>query len=283
MKKAADKGDSQAMYNLGMLFENGTGVAQDYTTAREWYQKAVDKGDAGGMRAIGFLYESGHGVAQDYARAREWYQKAVDRGDAGGMRTIGFLTRAAMAWRRTTPRRANAADKGDSQAMYNLAALYENGSGVARTTPGRAIREAAGAGRYSEALQLQGTLAARREAAETKREGKPGKETAEALGDVAWYAILAREFPKALTAVDRAHKLLPDDLAIETNRAHANMFLGRGKEAEAVYLAHKGNRVSEQDNQLWESVIANDFGEFRKAGLAHPMMAEIEKKLGVSP
>jgi len=29
--------------------------------------------------------------------------------------------------------------------------------------------------------------------------------------------------------------------------------------------------------------IAQDFAEFRKAGLTHPMMADIEKELGVSP
>ena len=43
---------------------------------------------------------------------------------------------------------------------------------------------------------------------------------------MAWYALFAREFTKALTVADRAHALLPDDLAIETNRAHALMFLG---------------------------------------------------------
>jgi hypothetical protein len=38
-----------------------------------------------------------------------------------------------------------------------------------------------------------------------------------------------------------------------------------------------------QDGQLWEHVIAEDFVEFRKASLTHPMMADIEKELGVSP
>jgi hypothetical protein len=28
--------------------------------------------------------------------------------------------------------------------------------------------------------------------------------------------------------------------------------------------------------------IAEDFAEFRKAGLTHPMMADIEKELGIS-
>jgi hypothetical protein len=32
----------------------------------------------------------------------------------------------------------------------------------------------------------------------------------------------------------------------------------------------------------WDSVIADDFAEFRKAGLTHPMMADIEKELNVS-
>jgi hypothetical protein len=60
------------------------------------------------------------------------------------------------------------------------------------------------------------------------------------------------------------------------------MFLGRGKESKKLYLAHKGKAVSEQDSRLWERVIADDFTEFRKVGLTHPMMAEIEKRLGVS-
>jgi hypothetical protein len=97
---------------------------------------------------------------------------------------------------------------------------------------------------------------------------------------VAWLALFAREFTKALTVADRAHALFPDNLSIETNRAHALMFVGSGEECKALYLAYKGKPVS---GQLWEHVIVEDFAEFRKAGLTHPMMADIEKELGVSP
>ena len=124
-------------------------------------------------------------------------------------------------------------------------------------------------------------MAAQVEAAETEREGKAGKETAEALGGVAWYALFVREFTKALGVAERAHALLPDDLVIETNRAHALMFSERAKEAKALYLAHKGEPVPEQDNKVWERVIIDDFAEFRKGGLTHPMMADIEKELGI--
>jgi hypothetical protein len=41
--------------------------------------------------------------------------------------------------------------------------------------------------------------------------------------------------------------------------------------------------MSQQDARLGERVVAEDFAEFRKAGLTHPMMADIEKELGVSP
>ena len=99
---------------------------------------------------------------------------------------------------------------------------------------------------------------------------------------MAWHALFARGFTKALSASDRAHALLSDNLSIETNRAHALMFLGYEEEAKALYLAHKGKPMSEQDSGLWERVIAKDFAEFRKSGLTHPMMADIEKELGVS-
>jgi hypothetical protein len=85
-----------------------------------------------------------------------------------------------------------------------------------------------------------------------------------------------------LTVAGRAHALLPGDLAIETNRAHALMFLERREEAKALYLTHKGKPISEQNRRLWERVIVEDFAQFREVGLTHPMMADIENVLGVS-
>ena len=128
---------------------------------------------------------------------------------------------------------------------------------------------------------MQEALAAKVETEETKREGKPGEQTAQELSGVIREALLAKEFTKALAVADRAHALFPNNLGIETNRAYALMFTGHDKEAKALYLAHKGE-VSKSDNRVWEQAIAEDFADFRKAGLTHPMMADIEKELGVS-
>jgi hypothetical protein len=99
---------------------------------------------------------------------------------------------------------------------------------------------------------------------------------------VAWYALLAREFAKALIVANRAHTLLPDNLEIETNRAHSLLFLGRKEEARALYLANQGKPVPEAENRLWELVTVEDFAALRKAGLTKPIMDDIEKELGVS-
>ena len=308
-EKAAAKDNLLAMTRLGVLYANGQGVAQDYAKASEWFEKAADKGDADAITNLGALYANGQGVAQDYATAREWYEKAAAKGDGNAMTNLGALyaNGQGVAQDYATAREwfEKAAAKGEATAMFNLGALYANGQGVAqdyatarewfekaadkgapdaRTYLEKLlIQEAAEAGRYAEALQLQEALAVKVEEAETKREGKVAKGTAEALGGVAWYALFAREFTKALTVAERAHALLPDNLVIEGNRAHALMFLGRGKQSKALYIAHKGEPVSGQGGKLWERVIADDFAEFRKAGLMHPMMADIEKALGVSP
>jgi uncharacterized protein len=41
----ADRGNATSMANLGLLYEKGFGVAQDFDKAREWYEKAAEKGD----------------------------------------------------------------------------------------------------------------------------------------------------------------------------------------------------------------------------------------------
>jgi len=305
-ERAADKGDAFATTNLGRLYAIGLGGAEDYAKARELYEKAADKGDAVAMFNLGALYHK----TQDYAKAREWFEKAADKGDARAMTNLGTLYAngdgVTQDYAKARELYEKAADKGDAVAMFNLGALYANGDGVTQddakarewfkkaADKGDAsakanleqlsIREAFGAGRYAEALQLQEALAAKVEAAEIKRDGQYGKDTAQALNEVTWYALFARDFTKALAVAERAHAFIPDDHWFEISRAHALMFLERGEESKALYLAHKGKLISEQDGQrLWERVIAEDFAEFRKVGLTHPMMAEIEKELGVSP
>jgi TPR repeat protein len=41
LQKQAAQGNASAQYNLGVLYDSGRGVPQDYAKARLWYEKAA--------------------------------------------------------------------------------------------------------------------------------------------------------------------------------------------------------------------------------------------------
>jgi uncharacterized protein len=51
------------MNNLGVLYRDGQGVAQDYGKAREWFQRAANADAAAAMNHLGWLYDGGKDVA----------------------------------------------------------------------------------------------------------------------------------------------------------------------------------------------------------------------------
>lgn len=55
--KAANNGDMNAQYNLGVMYEHGHGVKQSDITAAQWYQLAADNGHPEAPMALQLLYE----------------------------------------------------------------------------------------------------------------------------------------------------------------------------------------------------------------------------------
>ncbi len=62
----AEQGVAEAQYSLGVLYDNGNGVPQDYRQARHWWEKAATQGEAKAQYNLGVLYDNGDGVPQDY-------------------------------------------------------------------------------------------------------------------------------------------------------------------------------------------------------------------------
>jgi len=272
-EKAAAKHNADAMYNLGRLYELGQGVTKDYGKARDWFEKAANRGDAVAMTNLGILYVLGSGVPRDYGKAREWFEKAAATDDAAPTVSLGRLYNLGRRVAKDYVRDVRARD------WFEKAAV-QGGVNAKMALERLPIREAESAGLYAEALQLQEALAGKVEAEETRRDGKPGDQTAGELTTTAWYALCANEFTKALTVADRAHALLPDDLGIESYRAHALLFTEHAFEAKALYIAYKGKSFG--GSKLWEHAIIEDFVEFLKAGLTHPMIVDMEKELAIS-
>ena len=284
-KSGADRGDVFSVRNLGLLYLRGWGVRADYDKAFELFEKAAEKGDTGAMAYLGQGYENGRGVSRDEDKAREWYEKAAAKDDGLGMVFLGLLYEngrgvpqdycKALEWYE------KAFEKRDASALAYLGKAYFYGTGVQqdRLKAFDWLKRAAAWGDRSAKIELE--LVSRKYAlANEKARALPeGRRTASELR----CALFAKDFMKAVILADRAHEFDPHSLFIEANRAYAFMFWGRGEEAKALYLAHKGKSVFEADDKLWERVIAEGFEEFRKAGMTHPMMADIEKELGISP
>ncbi len=92
----AEKDDTEAQRNIGIMFQQGLGVPQSDVEAANWYRRAAENGHARAQQNLGVMYEEGNGVLQDYAEAAKWYRKAAEGGNViakvnlGVMRENGF-------------------------------------------------------------------------------------------------------------------------------------------------------------------------------------------------
>ncbi|MBR1439400.1 MAG: sel1 repeat family protein [Synergistaceae bacterium] len=80
VKKLAERGNAKAQFNLGVMYQNGYGVKQDYGEAVKWYRLLAEQGNAMAQSNLGYMYENGNGVARDLQEARKWYEKAAAQG-----------------------------------------------------------------------------------------------------------------------------------------------------------------------------------------------------------
>lgn len=57
--KAAEGGHAKAQFYLGLCYEKGWGVSQDFQQARYWYQKAAEQGFAEARKNLDNLNKNG--------------------------------------------------------------------------------------------------------------------------------------------------------------------------------------------------------------------------------
>ncbi len=76
----AKQGLSQAQYNLGLMYAEGEGVAQDYQEAVRWYRLAAEQGNEAAQGKLGTMYYLGQGVPKDYVLAHMWVNLAAAQG-----------------------------------------------------------------------------------------------------------------------------------------------------------------------------------------------------------
>ena len=123
-----------ASYNLGVCYESGNGVEQNWKRAFALYQKAVDKGHDKALSALGQCYEYGNGVPKDMKMAVILYEKGVEKNVHHAMYRLGecyrFGNGVEKDYQRAVELYQRAANLDDAHAISSLGCCYKIGNGV---------------------------------------------------------------------------------------------------------------------------------------------------------
>jgi uncharacterized caspase-like protein len=135
----AEEGNVRAMIGLGYMSLAASDKNRfKPEKAFAMFTEAADKGDPEAMFELGKLYEKGIGTNQDVAKALSLYQKAADLGFSDAINDLGFLYYQGAVGQKPDRKKAvalflKAADLRHPQAMYNVAALIDDGAVEGKT------------------------------------------------------------------------------------------------------------------------------------------------------
>ena len=132
----ADKGIAEAQINLGMMYENGQGVSQDFKEAVRWYRLAADQELTKAQYNLGLMYAQGKGVDKDPIQASKWYRLAADQGLIQAQTTLASMYHEGDGVLKNYEAASKlyrlAAEQGDADAQYKLGLMYSNGEGISQ-------------------------------------------------------------------------------------------------------------------------------------------------------
>ena len=77
-KQAAEQGDADGLYYMGVYYGTGDVVSQDYKKSAEYFVQAADKGHLDAVFQLGVYYMFGFGVEKDMHKAIQLFELAAD-------------------------------------------------------------------------------------------------------------------------------------------------------------------------------------------------------------
>jgi TPR repeat protein len=132
-RKAADKGSTSAMVELGVLYGTGVGVARDENQARKLFERAAQAGNPRGISNLAAL--GGGGAAADPAKSRELLAKAAETNPEAQYQ-LGMMLAAGTGGEKDDVRARALFEKAAAQnhpgALERMGAFAEEGRGGAK-------------------------------------------------------------------------------------------------------------------------------------------------------
>ena len=198
----------RAMYQLGRAYAANRQTAEAVAA----WRKAADKGSSAAMVELGVLYGTGAGVPKDEDQARQLFERAANAGNPRGVTNLAALGGAASTQDPARAREllAKAAET-NAEAQYQLGLMLAEGTGGPKDDAGaRALFEKAAAQNHPGALLEMGVFAQEGRGGPKDRDAAKGyyKRAAD-LGDEQAKAALKRlDCPIAIK--DKRGKLVTD-------------------------------------------------------------------------
>jgi len=131
-KKSAELGDKSGMGNLGNAYLEGRGTMADLAMSQFWLTKAIEAGDEWAVINMGRVYLE----AGSYPKALEWLTKGLDSAHvsdrSNAMKWIGTLYQIEGDTRKSVKWWQQAAELGEDGAYVYLGYAYLQGNGISR-------------------------------------------------------------------------------------------------------------------------------------------------------
>jgi TPR repeat protein len=157
--KVASAASRRALYQLGRAYA----ANQQLPEAVGAYRKAADKGSTSAMVELGVLLATGSGVAKDEAQARKLFERAAAGGNPRGASNLAALSESGGAAPEPAKARAllaKAAETNSAEAQYQLGLMVAEGVGGPKDdVAARALFEKAAAQDHPGALERMGAFA----------------------------------------------------------------------------------------------------------------------------
>ena len=91
LTKAAEQGDRESQFNLGVMFRNGESSDESYKQQRLWFGKAGRQGHMMAQYFMGSLHQRGQGGPVSMEKARIWYERAAKQGDKPSQKILASM------------------------------------------------------------------------------------------------------------------------------------------------------------------------------------------------
>jgi TPR repeat protein len=156
--RVASASSRRAMYDLGRAYA-ANGQMPEAIGA---WRKAADKGSSSAMAELGALYGSGKGVAKDEAQARKLIERAAEAGNPRAVANLAALSGGSASLDPVKARAmlSKAAEGNSAEAEYQLGLMAADGSGGPKDdAAARALFEKAAAQNHPGALLWMGAFA----------------------------------------------------------------------------------------------------------------------------